>query len=329
MTIAIATNEDEAQASRCLESALRQDYPKDLVEVVVADGMSMDATREIVLRAAAEDARVRLVDNPHRTRAGALNAALKASTGEVIVPMDPAGDYARTHVSKCVEALSSSPADQLAIILRPSGRTIVERALAAVQATKLAFAAGAELARGEEPVPALLGAVRRRAFDRAGMFDPGARCEEEVELSRRITRAGGALTVRRDIVVTRPDAASFPDLFRRHYQLGRSRGRRTVKDRRIASLREVGPLAIVACGGALAATATFQPFTPIAAAAYMLVTGAAAARIGRQEGVVTIPFAWAAYPVMHLAHGVGFGSGAVRAALRPDWKAELRARVQA
>ena len=325
VTIAIATNEDEARVEACLRSALRQDYPGELIEIVVADGMSMDATREVVLRIADEDARVRLVDNPHRTRAGALNAALEVSTGEVIVPMDPTGDYARTHVAKCVEALSSSPADQLAIVPRSSGRTVVERALAAVQSTKLAFAAGAELARGSNPVPALLGAVRRRVFDRVGLFDPGTRCEEEVELSRRISRAGGALTVRRDIVVTRPDASSYKDLFRRHYQLGRSRGRRTVKDRRLSSIRELGPLAIVACGGALAATATFQPLTPIAVAAYALATGAAAVRVGREEGIITVPFAWAAYPVMHLAHGVGFGSGLVRSALKPDWKSRAPA----
>ena len=328
VTIAIATNEDEARIEACLRTALRQDYPTDLIDIVVADGMSMDATREVVLRVAGEEPRVRLVDNPHRTRAAALNAVLETTTSEVIVPMDPSGDYARTHVAKCVEALSSSPAEQLAIVPRPSGRTIVERALAAVQSTRLAFAAGAELARGSDPVPTLLGAVRRRVFDRVGLFDPGTRCEEDVELSRRITRAGGALTVRRDIVVTRPDASSFKDLFRRHYQLGRSRGRRTVKERRISSIRELAPLAIVTCGGALAATATFQPLTPIAAAMYALMTGAAAVRVGRQEGIVTIPFAWAAYPVMHLAHGVGFGSGVVRSALRPDWKAASRAGAQ-
>jgi succinoglycan biosynthesis protein ExoA len=317
VTIAIPTSEDESRIEACLRCALGQDYPKDALDVVVADGMSMDATREIVLRIAAEDPRVRLVDNPSRTRGGALNAVLGDCRGEVIVPMDPSDVYARTHVAKCVEALASSPA--VAIVPRSSGRTVVERALAAVQSTKLAFAAGAELARDPEAGPALLGAVRRRVFERVGFFDAGARCEEDVELSRRITRAGGSLEVRRDIVVHRADASSFKDLFRRHYQLGRSRGRRTIKDRRIASIRELGPLAIVTAFGALSVTATIQPLTPIAVAVYALTTGAAAVRVGRREGVVTIPVAWAAYPVMHLAHGVGFGSGLVRSALRPDW----------
>jgi glycosyltransferase involved in cell wall biosynthesis len=318
VTIAVPTKEDEARIERCLHVILEQDYPA--IEVIVADAMSMDATRERVLRVAGEDPRVRLIDNPQRTRAGALNAVVKEARGEIIVPMDPDGQYARTHVSKCVEALSASPADQLAIVPRFAGRTVLERAFSAAQSTMLAFAAGAELTRGSEPAPALLGAVRRRVFERVGLFDAGARCEEDVELSRRITRAGGALTVRRDIVVHRSDAASFRELFKRQYELGRSRGRRTIKDRRIGSVRELAPFAMVVCGAALAATATIQPVTPLALASYALATGAAAVRIGREEGLVTIPFAWAAFPVMHVAHGVGFGAGLVRAALRPDWK---------
>jgi hypothetical protein len=319
VTIAIAACEDEARIESCLRCAIAQDYPKELVEILVADAMSMDATREIVVRVAGEEPRVRMLDNPKRTRAAALNAILRAGRGEIVVPMDPGGDYGKTHVTKCVQALAASPADHLAIVPRATGRTLVERALSAAQKTKLAFAAGAELARGSEPVPALLGAVRRRVFDRVGMFDPGTRVEEDDELSHRITESGGAVTVRRDIVVHKGDAGSFKELFKRQYLLGRSRARRTVKERRLASIRALAPLAIVVGGGALVATSSIQPITPFALAAYALVTGAAAVRVARGEGIVTIPIAWAAYPVMHVAHGVGFGAGLVRALVRPDW----------
>jgi succinoglycan biosynthesis protein ExoA len=315
VTIAVASSDDEARIETCLRDAIEQDYPSELVEILVADAMSMDATREMVLRIAGEDARVRMLD----TRAAALNVILRAARGEIVVPMDPSGDYGKTHVTKCVQALNASPADHLAIVPRATGRTLVQRALSAVQKTKLAFAAGAELARGSEPVPALLGAVRRRVFDRVGMFDPGTRLEEDDELSHRITQSGGAVTVRRDIVVHKAEAGSFKELFKRQYLLGRSRARRTVKERRLASVRALGPLALVVGGGALVATSSIQPITPFALAAYALLTGAAAVRVARTEGFVTIPIAWAAYPVMHVAHGVGFGSGLVRALVRPDW----------
>ncbi len=324
VTIAIASREDEARIEACVRAALAQDYPKELVEVLVADAMSMDATREIVLRLGGEDARVRLLDNPDRTRAAALNAIVEAGRGEIVVPMDPGGEYARTHVSKCVEALSAAPIDQLAIVPRTAGRTITERALSAVQRTKLAFAAGAELSGGLDPTPAFLGAVKRSVFSRVGLFDPATRAEEDVELSRRIAEAGGALAVRRDIVVHKAEASGFRELFKRHYQLGRSRARTTVKERRVRSLRTLAPLAIVAGGAALGATSSVQPVTPIAGAIYALVTGAAAVRVGRSEGIVTIPIAWAAFPVMHVAHGVGFGAGLVRALVKPDWQAHRK-----
>lgn len=322
VTIAIASREDEARIGACLSAARAQDYPGARVEILVADGMSMDATREIVLRAAAEDPRVRLLENPERTRAAALNAIVRASRGEILVPMDPGGEYGRTHVSKCVEALSASPAEHLAIVPRTAGRTLVERALSAAQKTRLAYAAATEL--GGEDAPAMLGAVRRRVFARFGLFDPGARVEEDVELARRIEDSGGAVTVRRDIVVHKADASSFKELFRRHYLLGRSRARTTVKERRVRSLRTLAPFAMVVGGGALAATSSVQPLTPLAAALYALVTGAAAVRVGRSEGLVTIPIAWAAYPVMHLAHGVGFGAGLARALSKPDWSVVTR-----
>jgi GT2 family glycosyltransferase len=319
VTIAIASSDDETCIASCIRCALEQDYPRDHVEVLVADAMSMDATRELVHGLAEADPRLRMLDNPQRTRAAAMNVMLRASRGEIVVPMDPSGDYGKTHVTKCVQALEGAGAEHLAIVPRMAGRTLVERALSAVQKTRLAFAAGAELARGAEPVPALIGAVRRRVFDRIGLYDPNTKVEEDVELGERLSQSGFAVAVRRDIVVRKAEAGTFKELFRGHYRLGTSRARRTIKERRLASLRTLGPLAIVVGAGALVATSSIQPITPIALGVYALVTGAAAVRVARGEGLVTIPIAWAAYPVMHLAHGVGFGTGLVRAIVRPDW----------
>lgn len=321
VTIAIVSNEDESRIESCLMHALEQDYPRELVEIVVADAMSMDATREIVLRLAARDARVRLLDNPERTRAAALNAIIQHSTGEIVVPMDPGGDYGRTHVEKCVLALSEGDGEELVIFPRTSGRTFVERALSAAQKTRLAFAAGAELARGAEPAHSLLGAIRRRVFDKVGLYDPEATVEEDAELSQRIARAGGTLLFPREIVVHKTDARSFRELFRQHYLLGRSRARRAVRERKVPQMGTLAPLVMFAGFGVLALTSSVQPLTPVALAAYALATGAAAVRVAREEGAVAMPIAWAAYPVMHVAHGVGFGAGLVRTLVKPGWRA--------
>ena len=175
VSIVVPAQEDEARIASCLLAALGQDYPRDRLEILVADGMSMDATREVVMKVAADhpEVTIRLLDNEKRTRASAMNAALRVARGEIVVPIDPGAEYAKTHVAKCVEALSGSPAEHVAIVPRASGRTLLERSLSAVQRTRLAFAAGSELASGPETVPALLGAVKRRVFTRVGLFDPG------------------------------------------------------------------------------------------------------------------------------------------------------------
>ena len=90
MTIAIAASDDEERIETCLRSALAQDYPSELVEVLVADAMSMDATREIVLRMAGADPRLCMLDNPQRTRAAAYAlftgaAAVRVARGEGFV----------------------------------------------------------------------------------------------------------------------------------------------------------------------------------------------------------------------------------------------------
>ena len=74
VTIAIASSDDELRIEACLRSAQAQDYPAELVEILVADAMSMDATREIVLRIAAGDPRMRMLDNVQRTRAAARSS---------------------------------------------------------------------------------------------------------------------------------------------------------------------------------------------------------------------------------------------------------------
>src|SRR5690606_6294036 len=96
VTVAVASKEDESRIEACLRCALAQDYPRERIEIIVADAMSMDATRERVMRIAEEDARVRLVDNADRTRAAALNVIVRLGRGEIVVPMDPGGDYGRT-----------------------------------------------------------------------------------------------------------------------------------------------------------------------------------------------------------------------------------------
>src|SRR5215813_3676018 len=71
-----------------LGAVLAQDYPTEHLEIIVADGMSTDSTRQIVAQVALDRHNVRLIENPGQIVATGLNKALKVATGEIIVRVD-------------------------------------------------------------------------------------------------------------------------------------------------------------------------------------------------------------------------------------------------
>src|ERR1700740_2014425 len=66
VTVVVPCRNEEKHIGRCLESILANDYPKELLEILVLDGMSEDATREIVAGYGECHPMIRLVENPER-----------------------------------------------------------------------------------------------------------------------------------------------------------------------------------------------------------------------------------------------------------------------
>jgi GT2 family glycosyltransferase len=86
VALVIAAHDEEAVIEERLENALRLDYPPEQLEIVVASDGSADGTRAVVERF--ESRGVRLLDCPRLGKVVAQNAAVEATTGEVIAFSD-------------------------------------------------------------------------------------------------------------------------------------------------------------------------------------------------------------------------------------------------
>ena len=64
VTIIMPIHNEAAFIERSLGAVLAQDYPADLLEVLVVDGISDDGTREIVQRMLDGNPNARMLDNP-------------------------------------------------------------------------------------------------------------------------------------------------------------------------------------------------------------------------------------------------------------------------
>jgi len=321
VSIAMPCLDEERYIESCLRSVVAQEYPPDRLEILVADGGSRDRTRAIVAGMAAEDPRIVLVDNPGRVQAAGMNAAVRRARGDVIVRMDVHCEYARDYVTRCVEVLERTGAENVGGAQRARAETSFQRALCAALDSPLGVGGASYRSEVKEGFvdTVFLGAFRRRVFEAVGLYDPGAITNEDAELNQRIHAAGGRVYLSREIVVHYYPRDSFAALARQYFRYGRGRARTLLKHGRLQSPRPVIPAAMVVGGAGLLATSHLQPLTPALFGAFAALTGFEAVRVGRRAGLGQIPTVWAIFPVLYVAHGLGFIAGLAHHLRHRDW----------
>lgn len=324
VTIAMPAYNEERYIEACIASVQAQDYPRHLIEILIADGRSTDRTREIIAVLAAADPRIHLVDNPARLQAAGLGQMVKQATGDLIVRMDVHCEYAPDYVRKCVEVLERTGADNVGGSQRARARTAFQRALCAALGSPLGVGGARYRSADAEGYvdTVFLGAFRRRVFETAGLWDPGAITNEDAELNQRILDSGGQIYLSREIVVHYFPRDSFKALARQYYKYGIGRARTLLKLGSFPNLRPALPFLMVAGGTLLLVVPPLWPLAPVAFATYALATGAEAVRVGAALGPAAIPTIWAIFPTLHLSHGIGFAAGLLRYLRKPDWPAE-------
>jgi len=267
-----------------LDALLAGDYPPDRLEVVVAVAPPGDQTLAVLARAAARaGARleaamaspapagrsggtpatagggpvVRAVGNPSRGTSAGLNAALAASTGDVIVRLDahavPAPDYVRA----CVAALEHTGAWAVGGPMVGAGGTPFGAAVSAAQATWLGSGGAAYRSRvlrtPRRADTVYLGAWPRAVLERLGGFDEALGRNQDYELCLRIREAGGEVWLD-PAIRTATRTRDTPLALARQY-LGYGAGRAATWRRHPRSLRarQAVPAAFVAALGLAAA----------------------------------------------------------------------------
>ncbi len=321
VTVVMPCLNEHRYIEACLRGALAQEYPADRVEVLVADGGSTDATRAIVARIAAEDPRVALVDNPGRLQSAGMNEAVRRARGDVVVRMDVHAEYAPDYVRRSVEVLERTGADNVGGAARTRSDAPFQRAVCAALDSPLGVGGSKYRNPDNEGwVESVFnGAFRRSVFETVGLYDPHAITNEDAELNQRIHDAGGGVYLSREVVVHYLPRDRMGALARQYFKYGQGRARTTLKHRRLLSIRPLVPFLMVVAGAVLVATSPFHRLLPWALGAYGALALVEAVRVGRSGGVRQVLTVWSIFPVLHVSHGLGFASGLVRYARRPDW----------
>jgi glycosyltransferase involved in cell wall biosynthesis len=306
---------------RSLTSILASDYRP--MEVIVADGLSTDGTRDILNSVAARDPRLRIIDNPERITPIALNRAIAASNGEIIVRFDAHAVMPPDYVRRCVQLLESSAADNSGGSIRtiaqssgPFSEPVIEALSNRFGVGNSAFrtATGAQAPRAADTV--FGGCWHRTLFDRIGGFNEKLARSQDIEFNLRIARAGGKIILDPSIVCDYYARATLASFWRHNF----SNGVWAVLPFAFSDIvpvrsRHLIPLAFVA---ALAFSTILPfPYSIAVATAYAAANLAASTEVAiakrRPTNLALMPVAFAS---LHLAYGLGSAWGCAQLIVR-------------
>lgn len=223
----IAYNEAEA-----LDGVLRdfqlQDYPHELIEIVLVDSMSTDATGAKMERFKNTDygfRNVAIIQCAKKNQAFSWNAALMTATGDVIIRVDAHARIPRNFVSRNVYNLSQGE-DVVG-----GGRPNITSDVSSWKLTLLAaedslfgssVASYRRPATQKEYLDSLFhAAYRREVIQKVGGFNENLGRTEDNEFHYRIRKAGYKLCCCPDIISYQHSRNNLKDMIRQKYSNGR------------------------------------------------------------------------------------------------------------
>ncbi|MBW3661983.1 MAG: glycosyltransferase family 2 protein [Actinobacteria bacterium] len=318
VSVIVPARDDADGLPAAVASALEQQVPGSL-EVIVAVGPSRDGTETVAASLADSSPAVKVVANPWGLTSAALNAAIAASSGEVVVRLDAHAVLPPGYIARAIEILRDTGAVNVGGRQVPVADEGFARAVAHAMRSPVG-SGGATYRSGARPGvvdTVYLGVFRRPALDQVGGFDETLVRNQDYELNHRLRRAGGVVFFHPDLAVEYRPRDTVGALWRQYFQYGAWKRRVLRRFPGSVRLRQlVAPTLVLALvvGAVLALTWSPWPLVGLVTAwIFVLLAGACASA----RSLAATPPVAVALAVMHLAWGVGFLIGRATASRPP------------
>lgn len=307
---------NEADAiTECLQSILAQEPPEGGFEVLVADGMSTDGTRELLDEIAANFPQIRVLNNPGRIVSTGLNAAIRAARGNIIIRMDAHTTYAADYIRQCLEVMQETGADNVGGPMRTRAETMLEQAIRAVFHSR--FAVGGALSHNVEYEgwvdTVIYGCWKKSTFREVGGFDEELVRNQDDEHNLRLNRNGYRVYQSPRIRSWYRVRGSLSSLFRQYMQYGYWKILVIQKHGAPASWRHVVPGLFLAVTTGLGLWGCGWPPALWAAlgllGAYLLVVLVVSAFTAARSKWKLLPLLPVVFGCFHFGYGYGFLRG--------------------
>lgn len=319
VSILIPIRNESAYIQRCLQAVLAQSYPQELLEILIADGLSTDNTRLILHKIQSEHTHIKLFDNPPGIVPTGLNTLIPQAKGEILIRVDGHCVIEPDYVSNCVRHLQNDGVDGVGGPMHSIGEDYLSNVIALAMSSK--FGVGNSSFRTETGQTKLADTVPFPAYTRAiiekvGLYDEELVRNQDDEYNYRIREAGGKILLADDVRSTYYSRGSLSKLWKQYFGYGFWKVRVLQKHPRQMSLRQfIPPLFVLGLLFSLLIAVLFTWGWIMLLAvwvAYLLAAFASAFKEGRALGFKAIILLPLTFVVIHLSYGSGFLWGLVK-----------------
>lgn len=316
---------NEAQCiEKCIRSLIDQDYPADLYEVLVVDGMSNDQSKKTVQAISNKYPNILLLENPGILTSFGLNIGIRKSKGELIIILGAHSFVQNDFIRKNAEFLKKKNEHHcVGGPIQTLGGTNIAEAISLAMSSR--FGVGDALFRygkSEAYVDTVaFGAYKRELFEKIGLFDEELARNQDDEFNYRLRKAGGKIFITPQIKSFYYSRATFKKLCSQYLQYGFWKIRVFQKHPGMMKLRQFVPGVFVLT---LMLSAMFSFRYPVW---LLLFTSIIISYIGcslyfsfliaREQGwkyFLMLPLTFA---ILHFSYGFGFLAGFIR--FLPKW----------
>ena len=312
VSIVIPCRNEEKYIAKCIDSFLNQNYPQEYLNIIIADGMSNDKTRDIINDIQKKHSNVILLDNKGFTAPKGMNLGIKYSKSEVIIIF---GAHAYAHkdfVKKNIEGLERDGVGCAGGVITTINEN--DKGAAIAKAMSCPFGVGNSLFRYADKECYVdtvgFGAYKRDLLLEIGCFDEQLVRNQDDELNYRVIKSGAKILLDPDIKSTYYSRGELKKLWKQYFQYGFWKVKVIQKHKKPAAVRHLVPLAFVCFLGFGSLISLFIkvlriPFLSVCAL-YLILDLFFSLKISFKSKMNYLIYLLIIFPILHTSYGIGF-----------------------
>lgn len=244
ITIIIPCRNEESNVSNAIQSILENEYPQELIEIIIYDGLSTDNSKSIIESFVHKYPNIQYRENLNKVTPSAFNDGILNSNSEYIQILGSRHVLSKNYIRKAIEILNSS--DKIVCVgggVDLSHQTEKGKTIAKVMNSKFGVGFGNIHSLKKSSFTDTAGApvFKSWIFSKVGLFDENLIRNQDDEMSYRISKAGFKIFTSLDIQSKYFVRNNFSNLYKQYSQYGYWKVYVNKKNKTITTFRQIIP----------------------------------------------------------------------------------------